>query len=75
MSRKQLDVRPILRDGGEPFGEIMAFVAALQPGEEWELLATFRPDPLLKVMQSKGYQNQPTEWPDGSWQVVFTPAD
>ncbi|MDA8192684.1 MAG: DUF2249 domain-containing protein [Thermaerobacter sp.] len=72
---KQLDVRPILQAGGEPFGEIMAFVQALEPGQAFELLATFRPDPLFKVMEGKGYANRSEELADGSWSVLFTPVD
>ena len=63
---KQLDVRPTLSTGGEPFMEIMTFVDALEPGEGFELLATFRPEPLLKVMETKGFSNMSVELADGS---------
>ncbi|MCL4352289.1 MAG: DUF2249 domain-containing protein [Firmicutes bacterium] len=72
---KQLDVRPTLLAGGEPFMDIMTFVNTLEPGEGFELLATFRPDPLLKVMETKGFSNVSAELGDGSWLVTFTPAD
>lgn len=72
---KELDVRPILQSGGEPFGVIMEFVDGLQPGEGFRLWATFRPNPLLAVLRSRGYENVVHEHEDGSWEVVFTPAD
>ncbi len=40
-----VDVRPILREGGEPFSAIMAAVDALAPGQSLRLLATFKPIP------------------------------
>lgn len=70
---KELDVRPILNAGGEPFDQIMAFVADLAQGEGFRLWATFRPDPLLTVLAHKGYQGQAQERTDGSWAVDFVP--
>ena len=37
---KELDVRPILRNGGEPFQAIMEAVQSLKPGEGLRLIAT-----------------------------------
>ena len=41
-----LDVRPELRNGGEPFARIMQAVGDLAPGQALRLLATFEPIPL-----------------------------
>ncbi len=71
---KELDVRPVLNAGGEPFDEIMAFVADLPQGEGFRLWATFKPDPLLAVLAHKGYQGRAMEMDDGSWAVDFVPA-
>lgn len=71
---KELDVRPILREGGEPFPAIMDAVQSLQAGEGLRLLATFRPVPLLSVMARRGYSAELTELDDGEWEVLFTPA-
>lgn len=68
-----LDVRPILRDGGEPFAEIMNAVARLTSGQSLKLLATFRPVPLFAVMARNGFEHSEREIPDGDWEVVFTP--
>lgn len=68
-----LDVRPILKDGGEPFQAIMEAVQSLEPGQSLQLLATFRPQPLFRVMASRGFDHEAREIGDGDWEVVFTP--
>ena len=74
MNDLELDVRPILLSGGEPFGAIMASVERLQPGQRLRLLATFKPVPLFQVMARRGYDNEAREIGDGDWEVIFTPA-
>lgn len=69
-----VDVRPTLRAGGEPFGEIMEAVNALKPGEGLRLLATFKPVPLLHVLGSKGFEHKMRELGDGDWEVLFSPS-
>lgn len=71
---KELDVRSILRDGGEPFPVIMETVAGLGPGEGLRLVATFRPVPLFSVMARHGYDHQANEIGNGEWEVLFTPV-
>ena len=66
-----LDVRPILRNGGEPFPEIMKAVASLKSGQGLRLLATFKPVPLFSVMQKKGYAHSEKELGKGDWEIVF----
>jgi uncharacterized protein (DUF2249 family) len=69
-----LDVRPILRDGGEPFGAIMEAVAKLAPGQGLRLLATFKPLPLFQVLGARGFESAAREIGNGDWEVLFTPA-
>jgi len=69
-----LDVRPILRAGGEPFQEIMKTVATLAPGQGLRLLATFKPVPLFSVLGSKGLSHEERELEGGDWEVLFRPA-
>lgn len=69
-----LDVRPLLRSGAEPFGVIMEAVAALAPGQGLRLLATFRPVPLFTVMEARGFVAEASEIGGGDWQVLFRPA-
>ena len=69
-----VDVRPILRAGGEPFGKIMEAVAALAPGQGLRLLATFKPVPLFQVLGSKGFDHEEKEIGGGDWEVLFRPS-
>jgi TusA-related sulfurtransferase len=69
-----VDVRPILRAGGEPFEQIMAAVNVLKPGEGLRLFATFKPTPLLHVLGSKGFTHVAKEIDGGEWEVVFSPS-
>ncbi|MCO5153156.1 MULTISPECIES: DUF2249 domain-containing protein [unclassified Shinella] len=70
---KTLDVRPILESGGEPFQAIMEAVQSLGPGQGLRLFATFRPQPLFRVMASRGFDHEAHEIEGGDWEVLFTP--
>ncbi len=69
-----LDVRPILREGGEPFSVIMGAVGKLAPGQSLRLLATFKPLPLFQVLGARGFESSAREIGNGDWEVIFTPA-
>lgn len=69
-----LDVRPILRAGGEPFSTIMAALQRLEPGQGLRLYAPFKPVPLFDVMASKGFAHQESELGGGEWEVRFSPV-
>ncbi|GAB1361920.1 DUF2249 domain-containing protein [Rhodobacter sp.] len=69
----ELDVRPILGRGEEPFGAIMAAVDALAPGQALRLLAPFRPAPLFGVMANRGFGCHDRQRNDGVWEATFTP--
>ena len=69
-----VDVRPILRAGGEPFSVIMAALNRLEPGQGIRLYATFKPIPLFAVMADKGFAHAENALDGGEWEVLFTPA-
>lgn len=69
-----LDVRPILRRGGEPFEKIMKTVEALRPNQGLRLYATFKPIPLFQVLGAKGFTFDARELDGGDWEVLFRPA-
>ena len=69
-----LDVRPLLRSGGEPFGEIMKTVAALDPGQGLRLFATFKPVPLFSALGARGFSHEEKEIGGGDWEVLFSPT-
>ncbi len=70
-----VDVRPILRAGGEPFSVIMAALDQLKPGQGLRLTATFKPIPLFAVMADKGFAHSERALDGGEWEVLFTPAE
>ncbi|MBS0273956.1 MAG: DUF2249 domain-containing protein [Proteobacteria bacterium] len=72
MATYELDVRPTLRAGGEPFGEIMARTGAMTAGQSLRLLATFEPKPLFHVLGSQGFTHEAREIGGGDWEVTFT---
>ena len=69
-----LDVRPILRAGGEPFAPIMQTVAALGHAGGLRLFATFKPVPLFSVLGARGFSHEAKELEGGDWEVLFRPS-
>lgn len=69
-----VDARPILRAGGEPFSVIMAAIGRLQQGQGLRLYAPFKPAPLFGVMADKGFGHSARELDGGEWEVLFTPV-
>lgn len=66
-----LDVRDDLRRGREPFARIMAAVDSLAEGQELVLYATFKPVPLLGLMDAKGFTHEARAIGGGDWEVRF----
>lgn len=52
---KTLDVRPILQQGTDPFLHIMDAIKALPNGFVLEVINSFEPTPLIKILNKKGY--------------------
>lgn len=71
----ELDVRPILAGGSDPFAEIMAAVASLAPGQDLRIVAPFRPAPLIQVLGSKGFTHEERAMGGGDWSVTFRRRD
>jgi TusA-related sulfurtransferase len=68
-----LDVRPTLKAGGEPFQQIIGAVASLAPGQGLRLFASFKPVPLFSVLGAKGFSHEESEIEGGDWEVLFRP--
>lgn len=68
-----LDVRPILAAGGQPMQAILAAVGQLVPGQALRLIAPFRPEPLFKMLEKKGFAAEATDQPNGDCEVLFRP--
>ena len=69
-----VDVRSILRAGGEPFSVIMATLERLEPGQGLRLYAPFKPVPLFAVMADRGFAHSAQALDAGEWEVLFTPT-
>ncbi|GAU82046.1 DUF2249 domain-containing protein [Bosea sp. BIWAKO-01] len=70
---RELDVRPMLRAGEEPFQAIMEAVSALAPGQALRLVAPFRPVPLFSVLANRGFSASDRALDNGDWEVTFAP--
>lgn len=68
-----LDVRPDLRRGEEPFSKIMAAKRRVPPGGVLRLRATFEPVPLYRVLAKQGMTNWTERFADDDWRVWFYP--
>ncbi len=53
----QLDVRPVLAGGTDPFQLIMGKIQELGEGQVLEIVNTFTPAPLITVLKRQGYSS------------------
>lgn len=67
----ELDVRPLLRSGEEPFSLIMETVSRMPPGYVLRLRATFKPVPLFGVMRLKGWAHWIAHGEGDDWEIWF----
>lgn len=65
-----LDVRPEVEAGRDPFRTIMTVVGNLKEGETLHLINNFEPVPLYTVMKMKGFDHR-TECKEGAWHIYF----
>lgn len=68
----KLDVRDVLAEKKDPFDIIMAAVKELQDGQGLILHALFNPAPLHKVMERKGFDNNPEQIDSNHWKVTYS---
>ncbi|HWC65028.1 MAG TPA: DUF2249 domain-containing protein [Thermoanaerobaculia bacterium] len=68
-----LDVRPILRAGGEPLDEILAAAGTVPPGGSLVVIAPFEPMPLYGVLRQLGFscETATEESAGGGFRIVF----
>lgn len=59
----QLDVRPTLDSGEDPFNIIMKAIKVLKDEETLQIINTFEPIPLIRKLEAKGYESR-TERPE-----------
>lgn len=66
-----LDVREDMRASREPFQKIMAAAMQAQAGDVFMVRAIFEPQPLYKVLASKGFEAWPERVAEDDWKVYF----
>lgn len=66
-----LDVRPILQAGGEPFSPIMEAIAKTSDTGALRLRATFEPTPLFRVLGSQGWAYWVEYGAGDDWMIWF----
>lgn len=69
-----LDVRPLVLRQRPPLPAILDAVARLGRGQALRLRVPFEPTPLYALLKQHGFQAEPRDCGDGSWEVTFTPA-
>jgi uncharacterized protein (DUF2249 family) len=69
--RVELDVRPVLRGGEDPFELIMDALDDVPHGHVLRLRAPFKPVPLLGVMASKGWSHWIEHGEGDDWVIWF----
>ncbi len=73
--RIELDVRPILAAGGEPYVMIMEAVDRLAPGETLVLRSPFDPTPLHRMLAGLGFSHSTRERGPGDWETEYRRSD
>ncbi len=69
-TRVDLDVRPEIESGSDPFKSIMTAIGNLKEGQGLHLINVFEPVPLYTVMKMKGFDHS-TECSGGVWHIYF----
>ncbi len=67
-----LDVRPLIKDGIEPFDTIMNEVNSMDSQDQLIITAPFEPVPLEGVLSNQGFEYEVTDIGDGDFEVIFT---
>ena len=67
---KRFDVRNLIRNGIEPFPEILERVSRLKSGEGLIVIAPFLPSPLIEKFTAQGFHSK-VERNGADWMVYF----
>ena len=54
---RELDARPLLARGVDPFAEIMKAAGGLAPDEALHLIVGFEPKPLYLILGERGFEH------------------
>lgn len=68
---QELDARPIMARGEEPFKQIMVAAQSVPTGSSFRLIAGFEPLPLYGVLEKQGFAHFTKRHSDDHWEVTF----
>ena len=68
---KRFDVRELIRNGTEPFPEILKRVTALKDDEGLIVIAPFLPSPLVERLGGEGFASKVERGSGSDWMVYF----
>ena len=72
---QDLDVRPILNEGKDPFNLILGKVKALNAGQTLRIINDFEPIPLIQLLAKQGFQTWSEVLDGGVWHTWFFKAE
>ncbi len=67
----ELDVRPVLAQGGEPLEMILAAASRVAAGGTLLLTAPFEPVPLYRVLAARGFVRETEQLGPAEWRIRF----
>jgi hypothetical protein len=68
---KRVDVRDLIRRGGQPLAEIQQRAASMQAGEGIIVIAPFLPSPLIELLGGEGLRSKLERGKGADWVVYF----
>ena len=71
----KLDVRPLIERGEDPLEEILALLELLAPNGAVQLVAPFRPSPLITLLTSRGLDVSASERGQADWEILLRGED
>ena len=67
----ELDARPLMDRGEEPFRQIMSAATSVPAGSTFRLIAGFEPLPLYDILAKQGFTHASQRHADDHWEVIF----
>jgi hypothetical protein len=68
---KRIDVRDLIRRGGQPLPHIQQRAAKIKPGEGLIVIAPFLPSPLIELLGGEGLRSKLERGGGTDWVVYF----
>ena len=68
----QLDVRPTIAAGADPFKEIMAAIKNMSDTKTLQIINVFEPTPLIGILKGKGYKSWTDKIGEEEYHTYFT---